>query len=135
MDGQVNLNDIIDNVHKLLMRFIAEAAKLTTNTALQVAKLAMSQERSEAYHQFNLQLLDLVRRNLDFAQVNLRASLQTGSEKLWTLSLTDLLAQAPLNLELALGAELNLGHDSLVPYIVSIKPLLQGNLGIEVITS
>ena len=79
-----------------------------------------------------METIKLISRNIDFAQLKLKAQLEAGAQGKLQMTASDIMAQLPLLLNFTLMKEKNVGHAPLVPYIISIKPQENGDLFVEV---
>lgn len=130
MDGQVSLNQILRYGHELFHRNATEESKKATG--VRQARLLVILDRIQKNYEQGLEAIKLVSRNIDFAQLKIKASLDAGPAGKLQMTATDILAQLPLILSFSLLKEKNLGHAPLVPYIVSIKPQESGEIFAEV---
>jgi hypothetical protein len=68
VDGQLSIKSMMMHVHQLVLRTSIEAIE-KTQSALKRARLKLFLDRIHAQYALGLDLLKLVSRNLDFAQV------------------------------------------------------------------
>lgn len=81
-----------------------------------------------------MEVIKLISRNIDFAQLKIRALLDAGPQGKLQMTISDIMAQLPLLLNFSLTKEKSLGHAPLVPYIINIKPQENGDIFAEVST-
>jgi hypothetical protein len=89
-------------------------------------------ERMTDNYEAGLEALHFVSRNLDFANLTVKAGMHAGPEGILSLTLSEILAQAPVLLYTVLSKQKNMGQPPLVPYMTTIKPLETGDIVIEV---
>jgi hypothetical protein len=130
MEGQVSLNQILRFGHELFHRNATEESKKATG--VRQARLLIILDRIQKNYEQGLEAIKLVSRNIDFAQLKIRASLDAGPNGKLQMTVSDILAQLPLVLSFSLMKEKNLGHAPLVPYIISIKPQETGDILVEI---
>lgn len=87
---------------------------------------------------FNQQLdlareaLALTTEHLDFINLKLALTILAGSKGEIGVTITDILAQAPLALWTAMPKDLSFGFESPVPFLTTIRPQTDGGINIEV---
>jgi hypothetical protein len=87
---------------------------------------------------FNQQLdlareaLALTTQHLDFIDLRLVLNLLAGSHGELGITISDILAQAPLSLWAALPADMSFGFESPVPFLTTVRPQSDGGINIEV---
>ncbi len=107
-----------------------EASQKTT--ALHHAHMNALVESVHAQYLMGLEMINVISKNLDFAQLKLKAELCAGPDGILRMSVGDIFAQAPVLLNLMMAGEKNMGHQPLVPYLVSFKPHDNGDIVIDV---
>eukprot|EP00596_Hydrurales_sp_CCMP1899_P001210 CAMPEP_0119050542 /NCGR_PEP_ID=MMETSP1177-20130426/70529_1 /TAXON_ID=2985 /ORGANISM="Ochromonas sp, Strain CCMP1899" /LENGTH=304 /DNA_ID=CAMNT_0007029069 /DNA_START=72 /DNA_END=983 /DNA_ORIENTATION=- len=132
LDMQVSLNELHRHLNMLFKRVASDMVASTTTTKLQQAKLKAVLERMTDNYEAGLEALHFVSRNLDFANLTIKAGMHAGPEGVLSLTLSEILAQAPVLLYTVLSKQKNMGQPPLVPYMTTIKPLETGDIVIEV---
>lgn len=89
-------------------------------------------ERIKYHYDQGLKGLKFACQNIDFAELTIQSMLRAGPDGLIQTQLNNLLAQAPLQLSLNISKEKNLGALPLVPYIINLKPQVNGDIFLEV---
>ena len=107
---------------------------LSKANALQRVRLVSFLERLTQGHQAGKENLKIIAKNIDFAQLTIQANLYSGPTGIFKITLSDILAQAPVLLKLTVSKDKSLGALPLVPYIISFKPQESGDVHLEVST-
>jgi hypothetical protein len=87
---------------------------------------------------FNQQLdlareaLELTTQHLDFIDMRLVLNLLAGAHGELGITVSDILAQAPLSLWAALPADMSFGFEAPVPFLTTVRPQSDGGINIEV---
>lgn len=105
---------------------------LAKANALQRVRLVSFLERLTQSNQIGKENLKVIAKNIDFAQLTIQANLHSGPAGVFKISLSDILAQAPVLLKLTVSKDKSLGALPLVPYIISFKPQESGDVHLEV---
>ena len=126
----MSLNMLLIFIHQIRHR-LASAAAATAHGA-QAVRLAALISAIETQYEFGLFLLDLVQQNINFANLTVMGGVHAGPEGHVGITVSDLLAQLPLQLSLRLREEKNLGSLPMVPFLISMIPLDTGDMRIEV---
>jgi len=90
-------------------------------------------ERIKKNYELGMEGIKIVSRNLDFAQLKLACGIHAGPEGHVDMTVANIYAQAPVNLNTFMSKDKNLGGQSaLVPIRLSVKPQDTGEIIIEV---
>lgn len=130
MDGQFNLNHLLRHMHQWMHRIASKA--LERASALQNAKAKQQIDKAHVNYELGLDLLKLICRNLDFANMALNLGLKTGIKGSVHMSIKDILAQAPMRIQSVLHEDKNMGRTPLVPMLTHTTPKANGDVIIQV---
>lgn len=130
MDGQFNLNHLLRHMHQWMHRVASK--KGDRITALQNAKAKQQIDIAHVNYELGLDILKLICRNLDFANMAFNLGMKTGLKGTVHMSIKDILAQAPMKIQSVLNEDKNLGRTPLVPMLVHTTPKSNGDVIIQV---
>lgn len=131
LDGQASVNQLLRFGFKFLNRVTKEAA--LKSSGIKHARIMLMLERIKKNYELGLEGIKIVSRNLDFAQLKLACGIHAGPEGHVDMTVANIYAQAPVNLNTFMSKDKNLGGQSaLVPIRLSVKPQETGEIIIEV---
>lgn len=131
VESQISVNHLLSFIFQIIERVIQENINKSSND-LQRLRLMSLADRIRENYQYALEILRMVAKNLDFAQLGITACLHSGSDGYLEASVKEILAQAPLLLQFNFSKEKNIGALPLVPYILSVKPQTSGDVVVEI---
>lgn len=130
MDGQASVNQMLRHANQFLHRVATES--VATASAAQKARMLMTLERIQTNYLYGLDAIKIISKNIDFAHVKIAAALHAGPNGVLEINVSDVFAQAPVMLDVNIQKDKQVGHTSLIPFIVSLKPQESGTVFIEV---
>jgi len=130
MDGQASVNQLLRHAHQFLHRIATES--VATASTAQKARMMMTLERIQTNYLYGLDAVKLISKNIDFAHVKIAAALHAGPNGVMEMNISDIFAQAPILLDINIQKDKQVGHTSLIPFIISLKPQESGTVFIEV---
>ena len=128
LDGQINITEVLKYMHQYQHRKATEENKDPSRSTY----LRLLMDKIHRDFQNGQELIKLISENLDFLQLRLQMALHSGMKGRVNMSVTDLLAQAPVHLQVVLSKAMNMGYVPPVPYILAVRPLESGDVHIEV---
>mmetsp|Transcript_16819 Transcript_16819/g.25283 ORF Transcript_16819/g.25283 Transcript_16819/m.25283 type:complete len:1239 (+) Transcript_16819:216-3932(+) len=127
LDGQFSMRSVIDNTQLIFERW-----RDSKNSSQDIGQLVMLLQK------FNQQLdrardaLALTTYHLDFIDLRLALNMLAGAKGELGITISDILAQAPLAVWTAMPKDLSFGFEAPVPFVITVRPKDEGNIDIEV---
>jgi hypothetical protein len=129
LEMQINLNDTIVHCNAWMTRSTNE--QLEKASGIQAVRLKALLETLKKGFEAGKEAMTIIKSTIDWAQVTLTLSLLGGRDGKLNISIKDILAQAPLILNISIDKELNIGHNSLVPFVACIDPTPDGKVSLD----
>lgn len=130
IDGQISLNELIQFIFQVQHRLTSD--EIAKSSGIKKIRLQNFVESLQSQFVLARTLVALVCQNFDFAHLTIVGDIHSGPHGKCTIKIAELLAQAPVLLNLSIMEEKNIGALSLVPYILSFKPQENGDVCLEV---
>lgn len=126
----MSLNHFLSFAFQIIHRVFTDA--VAKATSVEKVRLMNTLEKMKISYQTSLEVLKFISKNLDFVQLTVTVDAHAGSEGIVAVTVEDILAQAPILLNLAIKEDKNIGVLPLVPYIVGMKPQENGDINLEI---
>jgi hypothetical protein len=120
---------VIDNTQLFFERWRANSKE----TSRDIGELVMLLQKFNQQLDLAREALALTTEHLDFIDLRLVLNLLAGSQGEIGITVSDILAQAPLSLWAALPKDLSFGFESPVPFLTTVRPQNDGGINIEVL--
>jgi hypothetical protein len=130
IDGQISLNELIQFAFQVQHRLASD--EIAKSSGIKKIRLQNFVESIQSQFALARTLVALLCQNFDFAHLTIVGNLYSGPTGQCRIKISDLLAQAPIVLNMSIMEEKNIGALSLVPYILSFKPQDTGDICLEV---
>ena len=130
IDGQISLNELIQFIFQVQHRLTSD--EILKSNGIKKIRLENFVESLQSQFALARTLVSLICQNFDFAHLTIVGDIHSGPMGECLIKIADLLAQAPVLLNLSIMEEKNIGALSLVPYILSFKPQDNGDVCLEV---
>lgn len=127
----MSLNHLLSFAFQILHRVCSDA--VSKASSVERVKLLNFLEKLKIFYQESLDGLKFAAKNFDFTQLTVMVEGHAGAEGLLAIIVKDILAQAPILLNLSIKEDKNIGVLPLVPYILAMKPQETGDVHLELI--
>lgn len=130
VDGQVSVNMFLQFFFQVQYRLASE--QLQKATGIAKVRLQAFMDIVQKQYDVAVAVLGLLCQNVDFAHLTVLGELHSGPQGEAHFKVKDLLAQAPMRVDLRIQTDKNLGCLPLVPFMLSFQPQSNGDVCIEV---
>jgi hypothetical protein len=120
---------VIDNTQLFFERWRANSKE----TSRDIGELVMILQKFNQQLDLAREALALTTEHLDFIDLRVVLNLLAGSHGEIGITVSDILAQAPLSLWTALPQDLSFGFESPVPFLTTVRPQKDGGMNIEIL--
>ena len=130
VDGQVSVNMFLQFFFQVQYRLASE--QLLKASGIAKVRLQAFMDIVQKQYDVSVAVLSLLCQNVDFAHLTVLGELHSGPQGEALFKVRDLLAQAPMKVDLCIHTDKNLGCLPLVPFMLSFQPQSNGDVCIEV---
>ena len=132
IEGNYSINYFVKLTQKLIMRKAKEAKSKLKKDSLKRGNMNKTIRQIRIGRRLANTGLKIVANNLDYAKWNVEGIFKAGPEGILRVTSTDIDVQLPVMISLNIFSMKNIGAFSLIPFVFSFKPQINGDLYLEI---